>query len=49
MLDIYFIEYQDCIKFFKDDKVFTLIKNDYTYKLFMKIKSRFNFINLLSK
>lgn len=47
-MDIYFIEYSYCIKFFKDDKIFTLIKNEYTYKLFKKIKNKFNFINLLN-
>lgn len=49
MLDIYFIEYQDCIKFFKDDNIFTLIKNEYTYKLFKKVQHKYNFINLLNK
>ena len=49
MIKIYYIEYNDSIKFFKDDVSFDMIKNDYTYVEFQKIlkSKKYKFVSLL--
>ncbi len=50
MLDIFYIEYANSIKFFKDNVSFDMIKNNKTYKAFQKIldSKKYNFVNLLA-
>lgn len=49
MIKIYYIEYDNSIKFFKDDVSFDMIKNEFTYKGLQKIlkSKKYKFINLL--
>ena len=48
--DVYFIEYADSIKFFKDNISFDMIKNSKTYTAFKKVldSKKYNFIDLLA-
>lgn len=47
-ITIYFIEYKHSIKFFGNNgNIFEMLKNDFTFKQFQKIKNKYNFINLL--
>ena len=50
MLDIFYIEYADTIKFFKDNVSFDMIKNNTTYRAFKKIldSKKYNFVDLLA-
>lgn len=53
MIKIYYIEYEDSIKFFKDNLdyqvSFDMIKNEYTYEGFKKVlkSKKYKFINLI--
>ena len=49
MLDIFYFETDKDITFYSkhNDNKITLHKNNYTYKMFEKIKNKFNFIALV--
>ena len=50
MLDIFYIEYANSIKFFKGNVSFDMIKNSKNYKAFKEIidSKKYNFVDLLT-